>query len=616
MRATPRRIIVAMAFIAVFASLVVAQEPGLKSITYRLSMSRPMSHLFEVSILIELPDELKDKPLQVQMGRWAPGRYGVFDFAKNVQEVKAVSEGATRPVTRVNDQTWSVSPLGATGLTVSYKVFGNDLSGTFSQLDTRHANYNGGSIFMYVVGHKPDPVKLEINAPAGWKVINGRTERLGQNEWQFPNWDIMIDTPTEIAPDWTLDNFDVDGKKYHVMVHSFGPEGGKRPALVKDIEKIVRAEVGMWGAPEFQEYTFLIHFAADDHSGDGMEHLTSTQIIQPGALGDPGTYENTLGTVAHEFFHVWNVKRLRPQELGPWDFTRPLATRGLWIAEGFTNYYGRLMLHRAGIWDEQQFLGREAETIRGIESAPGSRLMSAEESSLSAPFIDGSPRAQTTNLENTAISYYPKGELIGMVMDLLLRGRTKGKLSLDDVMRAMYEEFYVKSPNSSYYLRGRGYQTEDLERVASQRSGVDFSDFFKRYVRDVEVLPYDEAFAYVGLRLVKTQAKEPFNAGLSIQFAGAPIIENVRNNSPAENAGLEAGDQIVSLGGKEATPDWLKTLARYKTGDSVPMIVKRDRQTIRTNVVLGQPERFDYAIQEKADATAEQKALRAAWLKG
>ena len=616
MRRTPRKIIVAVAFIAIYAGVVVAEEPALRSITYRLSMSRPMSHLFEVSILIELPDELKDKPLQVQMARWSPGRYGVFDFAKNVQEVKAASEGATRPVTRVNDQTWSVSPLGATRLTVSYKVFGNDLSGTFSQLDTRHANYNGGSIFMYVVDHKRDPVKLEIKTPAGWKIVNGRTERPGQAEWQFPNWDIMIDTPTEIAPDWTLDDFDAGGKKYHVMVHSFGPEGGKRAALVKDIEKIVRAEVGMWGPPEFQEYTFLIHFAADDHSGDGMEHLTSTQIIQPGALGDPGTYEATLGTVAHEFFHVWNVKRLRPQELGPWDFTRPLATRGMWIAEGFTNYYGRMMLQRAGLWSEQQFLSREAETIRGIESAPGSRLMSAEESSLSAPFIDGSPRAQTTNLENTAISYYPKGELIGMVMDLLIRGRTKGKSSLDDVMRAMYEEFYLKSPNSSYYLRGRGYQTQDLERVASQRSGVDFSDFFKRYVRDVEVLPYDEAFGHVGLRLVKTQAKEPFNAGLSIEFERGPIIENVRNNSPAEDAGLEAGDQILSLGGKDFTRDWLKTLARYKTGDSVPMTVKRDRQTIKANIVLGQPERFDYAIQEKADATAEQKALRAAWLNG
>ena len=616
MRAIPRRIIVALAFIAIFSSVVLAEEPALKSITYRLSMSRPMSHLFEVSILIELPDELKDKPLQLQMPRWAPGRYGVFDFAKNVQEVRAAAESATRPVTRVNDQTWSVSPLGAGRLTVSYKVFGNDLSGTFSQLDTRHANYNGGSIFMYIVGHKPDPVKLEINAPAGWKIINGRTDRIGQTEWQFPNWDIMIDTPTEIAPDWTRDDFEVDGKKYHVMVHSFGPEGGKRAALVNDIEKIVRAEVGMWGAPEFQEYTFLIHFAADDHSGDGMEHLTSTQIIQPGALGDPGTYENTLGTVAHEFFHVWNVKRLRPQELGPWDFTRPLATRGLWIAEGFTNYYGRLMLRRAGLWDDQQFLNREAETIRGIESAPGSRLMSAEESSLSAPFIDGSPRAQTTNLENTAISYYPKGELIGMVMDLLIRGRTKGKSSLDDVMRAMYEEFYLNSPNSSYYLRGRGYQTEDLERVASRRSGVDFSDFFKRYVRDVEVLPYDEAFAYVGLRLVKTTSKEPFNAGLSMEFERGPIIENVRNNSPAEDAGLQVGDRIVSLAGKEVTSDWLKMLARYKTGDSVPITVKRDRQTIKANIVLGQPDRFDYAIQEKADATAEQQALRAAWLKG
>ena len=616
MRAIPRKIIVALAFIAIFSSVVLAEEPALKSITYRLSMSRPMSHLFEVSILIELPDELKDKPLQLQMPRWAPGRYGVFDFAKNVQEVRAAAESATRPVTRVNDQTWSVSPLGAGRLTVSYKVFGNDLSGTFSQLDTRHANYNGGSIFMYIVGHKPDPVKLEINAPAGWKIINGRTDRIGQTEWQFPNWDIMIDTPTEIAPDWTRDDFEVDGKKYHVMVHSFGPEGGKRAALVNDIEKIVRAEVGMWGAPEFQEYTFLIHFAADDHSGDGMEHLTSTQIIQPGALGDPGTYENTLGTVAHEFFHVWNVKRLRPQELGPWDFTRPLATRGLWIAEGFTNYYGRLMLRRAGLWDDQQFLNREAETIHGIESAPGSRLMSAEESSLSAPFIDGSPRAQTTNLENTAISYYPKGELIGMVMDLLIRGRTKGKSSLDDVMRAMYEEFYLNSPNSSYYLRGRGYQTEDLERVASRRSGVDFSDFFKRYVRDVEVLPYDEAFAYVGLRLVKTPSKEPFNAGLSMEFERGPIIENVRNNSPAEDAGLQAGDRIVSLAGKEVTSDWLKMFARYKTGDSVPITVKRDRQTIKANIVLGQPDRFDYAIQEKADATAEQKALRAAWLKG
>ena len=611
MRASPRKLIIATAIIALFSSVAAADEPALKSITYRLSMSRPVSHLFEVSILIELPDELKDKPLQLQMAKWSPGRYGVFDFAKNVQEVRAVIDGAARPVSRINDQTWSVSPLGATNLTVSYKVFGNDLDGTFSQLNARHANYNGGSIFMYVVDHKPDPVKLTIQAPAGWKIVNGRLDHSRQTEWQFPNWDEMIDTPTEMGPDWTQDDFEVDGKKYHVVVHSFGDEGGKRAALVKDIEKIVRAEVGMWGPPEFKEYTFLLHFAADDRSGDGMEHLTSTQIIRPTALADAGTYDDTLGTVAHEFFHVWNVKRLRPQELGPWDFTRPVATRGLWVAEGFTNYYGHLMLRRAGILDDKKFLAQEAETIKHVESAQGSHLMSAIESSLSAPFIDNAPHAQTTNLRNTAISYYPKGELIGMVMDLLLRGRTKGKSSLDDVMRAMYEEFYLKSPNSSYYLRGRGYQPEDLERVATSRSGIDLSNFFKRHIRDVEMLPYDEAFAYVGLRLVKTQAKDPYDLGLSLQLGSArlAIITNVRNNSPAENAGLQIGDVITSFPGKE-------TIERLKPGDSVPVTAKRDRLTIKTTIVVGQPEVFDYKIEEKPDATVEQKALRAAWLKG
>jgi predicted metalloprotease with PDZ domain len=609
-----RNLLTALAVIWILAGVAAAQEPPLRSITYRLSMSRPVSHLFEVAIIVELPAELKDKSLQFQMAKWSPGRYAVFDFAKNVQEFRA-----NAPVTRIDDQTWSVAPQGATTLNVSYKVFGNDLSGTFSQLDSRHANYNGGSIFMYIVGHKPDPVKLTIEAPAGWKIVNGRIERPGQSEWQFPNWDIMIDTPTEIAPDWTEDSFDVDGKKYHVVVHSFGPEDGKRAALVKDIEKIVHAEVAMWGAPEFQEYTFLIHFAADDHSGDGMEHLTSTQIIQPGALAEPDIYQSTLGTVAHEFFHVWNVKRLRPQELGPWDFTRPLNTRALWVAEGFTTYYGHLMLRRAGLWDDRTYLNQLGETISRIESAQGSRLMSAEESSLSAPFIDGARHAQSTNLQNTAISYYPKGELIGMVMDLLVRGRTKGKASLDAIMRDMYEEFYLKSSNDSYYLRGRGYQTEDLERVASRRAGFDLGDFFKRHIRDVEVLPYDEAFAYAGLRLVKTPAKEPFSGGMSIQFEDPRhgSIEDVRNNSPAEDAGLQHGDEVVSLAGKDVTQDaWRKTLARFKPGDSVPVTVKRDRRTIKTNIVLGQPDRFEYTIQERPDATAEQRALRAAWLTG
>jgi len=624
-----RRGILCVAAIVAFSlsGMVVAQTAPLKSITYRLSMSRPNSHLFEVAIEVELPDQLKDTPIQFQMAKWSPGRYAVFDFAKNVQEFHAAAgvcpppgrcDQAMRPVTRVNDQTWSVAPLGSSALTIKYKVFANDLSGTFSQLDSRHGNYNGGTIFMYVVDHKPDPVKLVIHPPSGWKIVNGRTERSGQTEWQFPNWDVLIDTPTEIAPDWTQEIFQVDDKKYHVVVHSFGAEGGKRNNLVRDIERIVRAESAMWGPPEFDEYTFLIHFAADDRSGDGMEHLTSTQIIEPGALAEEGVYEETLGTVAHEFFHVWNVKRLRPLELGPWDFTRPANTRGLWVAEGFTNYYGHLMMRRAGIWNDTRFVARQAETIDRIENAPGSRLMSAEESSLSAPFLDDAPHSQLTNLANTSISYYPKGELIGMVLDLLVRGRTKGKASLDDIMRAMYEEFYRKSSNNSYYLRGRGYTTEDVQRVASQVAGFDLSDFFHRYVRNTEMLPYDEALSYVGLKLVKTKKAQPYNAGLTLdsdEEAGMRIL-NIRNNSPAEDAGLDVGDEILELAGRKVTRQtWFATLARYKPGDSVPITVKRDRKTITTKIIMGQPDRFEYKIEFKADATEDQKALRDAWLK-
>jgi predicted metalloprotease with PDZ domain len=610
------------------AAFTLAQsEQPLRSITYRLAMSRPVSHLFEVTMEVELPEGQLPKSLDFQMAKWSPGRYAVFDFAKNVQQFEALGgicprsaqcKMPTFPVTRVDDQTWRVATMNTDRLTIRYKVFGNDLSGTFSQLDSRHANYNGGSIFMYVVNHKPDPVRLEISAPADWHITNGRMTSKDQREWQFPNWDILIDTPTEIAPDSTLDEFQVDGKQYRVMVHSFGNEGGKRGALVRDIEKIVRAETAMWGPPEFDSYTFLIHFAADDHSGDGMEHLTSTQIIEPGALGEDGVYGDALDTIAHEFFHVWNVKRLRPVELGPWDFTRPANTRGLWIAEGFTNYYGHLMLRRAGIWDDTRFFRTESQTVTGIENALGSHLMSAEESSLLAPFLDDAPHAQRNNLANTSISYYPKGELIGLALDLLIRGKTNGKASLDDAMRRMYDEFYLKSPNATYYLRGRGYTNEDFQRIASEVSGSDLSDFFQRYVRGVEVLPYDEALAYVGLHLVREQAREPFNAGIGVDWETDKLtIGSVRNDSPAEDAGLQEGDEIVSLGRKSVSREnWLVALARYKQGDRIPITVKRDRRTIQTIIVLREPERFEYRIEERKDVTPNQKALRATWLKG
>ncbi len=399
---------------------VVGQDEPLK-IHYHLAMPHPSSHLFEVSIEVEAKSESGLDSIDFQMPQWSPGRYAVFDFAKNVQEfgIREIPPPNSRcadadaQLKRLDTQTWRVFMCKAHRVTVTYKVFANDLSGTFSELDSRHANFNGGCVFMYLVNHKQDSVALSIDPPKNWRIVNGRTDRTDQRDWIFPNWDIMIDTPTEIAPDWTEDDFKVDGREYHVVVHSLGNEGGRRHALVRDIEKIVKTETAMWGPPEFASYTFLVHFANDAHSSDGMEHLTSTQIIMPGSLADSNTYDDALDAIAHEFFHVWNVKRLRPIELGPWDFTRPANTRGLWIAEGITNYYGHLMQRRAGLWNDAKLWSTLVQQIRVVENAPGSRLMSAEESSLSAPFIDDAPHAQHTNLANTSISYYPKGEILG-----------------------------------------------------------------------------------------------------------------------------------------------------------------------------------------------------------
>jgi predicted metalloprotease with PDZ domain len=631
-RATFPCVLVLILSAASFASEAVRP---LQAINYTLSMSRPVSHLFEVRIEVRLAKGANESYLDFQMPKWSPGRYAVFDFAKNVQEFQLAEklpppqearcrEATGAQITRMDAQTWRVLTCGANNFTVRYKVYGDDLSGTFSQLDDRHAMFNGGSVFMYVVGHKQDPVSLHIEPPANWCIVNSRMTSADQRDWGFANYDIMIDTPTEIAPNLTLDEFKVDGKTYRVMVHSFGDEGGRRAALVRDIERIVRAETIMWGAPEFDSYTFLIHFANDGRSGDGMEHLTSTNIIEPGALADAGTYDGALDTVAHEFFHVWNVKRLRPIELGPWDFTRPVATRSLWIAEGLTNYYGRLMERRARLWDDAKYLRTLGRVITGVENTPGRLLMSAEEASLVAPFLDRGTSVQRTNLANTAISYYPKGEVLGLVLDLLIRGRTQGRASLDDVMRRMYSKFYLESSNATYYLKGRGYTPEDFARTASEVAGFDLSDFFRRYVQGVETPPYDEALAAMGLRLVRepSTARGAYGLGITLDFAdsqssGSARIGNVVNNSVGEDAGLKRGDVILKINNTNVTREtWDKTLSAFKQGGRLSLNVRRDRQTFERTVTLGAPERYEYRVEERPDATPDQRALRSAWLNG
>jgi len=294
-----------------------------------------------------------------------------------------------------------------------------------------------------------------------------------------------------------------------VMLHTDRDPGAARGLLVRSIEKIVRAEAAMWGQQPMKQYTFMVHYL-DKNGGDGMEHTSSTHISQPVSLAtvaaDSAAFMNRIEVFAHEFFHTWNMKRLRAAELGPWDYTRENPTRTLWIGEGITNYYGARTLHRAGLVDSAGYLARVAGAVGQLQRSPGRLLMSAEQSSYNAWFFDAVPLRQKTNFRNTNISYYNKGELLGWLLDLDIRAKTGGRKTLDDVMRLMWQRFWL-GRTTSYYLQGHGYTVEDFRQAVETVAGSSYADFFRRYVAGVDELPYDDVLGRVGLRLTRAEDK-------------------------------------------------------------------------------------------------------------
>ncbi len=473
-------------------------------ITYTFRSTEPATHLGDVTVKVTGRDA---DQIVFQMPAWYPGRYAIYNFAADVQEVAARCGDQPVNAPKRDKETWVVRCPRARSVTFSYRVFWNDLNGSMSQIDSTHINLNPGNTFVYVVGHKPDPVTVHYYGPTGWSVINGNPAP--GPDYSFPNYDIMIDNPTEISNAFTVDSFRVDGTSYRVMLHTDQDPGATRGLLVRTIERIVRAEVAMWRQQPMKQYTFMVHYLAKN-GGDGMEHTTSTHISQPvslvAAAADSEAFMGRVEVFAHEFFHTWNMKRLRAVELGPWDYTRENPTRTLWIGEGITNYYGARTLLRAGALDSAHYLARVARAVGVLQGLPGRKLMSAEQSSYNAWFFDAVPLRQQTNLRNTTISYYNKGELLGWLLDLDIRARTNGRKTLDDVMRLMWQRFWL-GRTSTYYLQGHGYTVGDFRQAVDKVSGADHAEFFRRYVAGVDELPYDDVLGKVGLKLTSDEGK-------------------------------------------------------------------------------------------------------------
>jgi predicted metalloprotease with PDZ domain len=468
---------------------------GVYDIAYHLTMSDTLGHHYEVQI--DLDGNLGDT-LRLQLPVWSPGRYANMGFARNVRGFAAVdSAGKAIPFDRENGSLWRIFPPEKTRrVRVSYEVYANTLSGTFSVVDTAHANWNGGSLFMYVVGDKAHPVRLTVTPPAGWHIINGDSRLNDQREFTFPNYDRLIDTPTEVARHFDVDSFRVDGRLYRVMVHHNGDEHGQRARFVSDIEKIVRYENRVIAPPPLDMYTFMFHIGYK--GGDGMEHLYSTQIIHSVPWSDTAKVLPGVATAAHEYFHTWNVKRIRPVALGPFDYTREQYQPSLWVAEGWTQYYGEIGLLRAGIVDTATYYRTLGRVIRANSETPGRKVVSARMSSFLAPFWDGGRAPMDVDRNGSYISYYTKGDALALLLDLEIRSRTHNTKSLDDALRLLRQRTW-DTQNTSYYLQGRGYTEQDVEQVVSAVAGADLHPWFERYVGGVDDLPFAETLALAGL---------------------------------------------------------------------------------------------------------------------
>jgi predicted metalloprotease with PDZ domain len=589
----------------------IAAVHGASPISYRLSFPEPQHRWMQVDATF--PD-VTQTTLELRMSRSSPGRYSLHDFAKNVYDVHAYDKsGREVETTRPDPYGWNVSGHGGS-VTVKYKVYGDRVDGTYLAVDTTHAHINMPAALMWARGLDDRPATVALEPPAGtnWQAATQLHRGATPLAFTAPNLQYLMDSPVELGP-LTLRQFTVGSRTFRIALHHAGSEFDA-DALARDAEKIVRQEGAIYGEyPEYEPgyYTFIIdHLPYAD--GDGMEHRNSTVITSP-AVGR-GRLDDT---VAHEFFHAWNVERIRPKGLEPFDFDRANLTDSLWLAEGFTQYYGPLTLQRAGLED----LGSTARALTNIVDAvvndPGRTVRSAADMSLMAPFIDQGRTVDRTNWSNTVISYYTYGGAIAVALDLALRDRTDSRVSLDDYMRAMWQTYGKPGGSREGYV-DRPYSLADAEETLAKVSGdrAFAHDFFAKYIEGREAADYGRLLARAGFALRKRQPGRAWLGELRVQPRdGARVSTLVAPTWPVYAAGLDQDDELRELDGQRIgnDNDIAALVSRHKPGDRIAIaFTDRTGRTKTATVTLGENPGLEVVpVDSPSDA---QKKFRDAWL--
>ena len=575
---------------------VVGRDIGL---TYHVAAPRPNTHELAVRILVEGPPS---GSLDFSMPAWSPGRYVVYDFAKHVRNVRAAKKGGIElPVSRLDKDTWRVDKVDGDGILFTYTVYCNHLSGTHSQVAADYLSLNGASIFMWVEGYAQNPIDVWIDPPPekGWDIVTGLSQTKGFGRYRADDYEHLIDSPI-VCGKLERYRFLSHEKPVYVVVNQ--PAATPLlPRLVENLRKIVDAAGDIFGGLPFDHYTFFFHFGRGPGEGDGMEHRNSTQLVHLQRLETEAVLDWATSVGAHEFFHTWNVKRIRPAELKPYDLSKETYLRSLWIAEGITRYYQHVLQLRAGIYDEAKFRRIYAAEIDAFEALPGRKITSAEEASLLTWFwrTDGEERDDY----NTEISYYNKGGLLGLLLDLDIRRSTKGEKGLDDVFRRLFVE-------SEKNLRG--YTGADFEKAVEAVAGARMKEFFERYVAGTDPLPYAEYARGVGFVIE--------NRGAPRAFLGARAkdrrISGIELGSPAALSGLQTGDLIDALGGEPFKGGLDAALAKLAPGTKTTIKVTRAGTALTFNVELGTRRAVAFVFEDDPTADEAATALRRAFLAG
>ena len=598
----------------------VRQTPPV-DIAFTVGMSRPHTHLFEVDIRIKRTGNAPNEETLI-MPVWTPGSYLVREFERHVQDFSA-KDATGQPLKweKVNKDTWRITTNGIAEWHASYRVYANELSVRTSELNSSHAFWNNANLLMYLDGNLKVSSTVQVLAPDVWKVATSLPITPGpKNTFRAENFDILYDSPFE-ASDFKTIVFNVKGVPHRIVIDG---EGNYDPEKMRrDVQKIVETEVEIMGGEiPYKDYTFFLHL----RGGGGLEHLNSaalgysrfgfksstgdrTTSSSPNATSSEREYRGFLSLVAHEFFHLWNVKRIRPDALGPFDYTQENYTKVLWVAEGITDYYADVALRRANLVTEQEFLSATARSFQNLQNTPGRLEQTVEEASYDSwiKFY-----RQDENSVNSQVSYYDKGAILGLLLDLEIRKRSNGTKSLDDVMRYLLTEYYKKE---------RNYGPQDFQKICELMAGSSLDEFFAKHVRGRDELDYNAALNVAGLKLETTNIENGKPAEKA--FFGADtewdnnrlIVRRVYAGSPAYDQGLNTGDQIIALNNMRVTKEFFDArMAEKKPGDLINLTIFRFDDLSTLLIKLGRTTEGTYRIVPLPNQTEVQKRVYKSWL--